>query len=241
MYRGDGCSRKVTEIPELRDREGVFADREDAGRRLAGLMEPLRGSGALVLAIPAGGVPVAAPLAEALELELDVAVVSKITLPWNTEAGYGAVAFDGTVRINEALRSRIGLSDADVEAGIASTREKVARRVRELRGERPLPDVRGRTVILCDDGLASGFTMMTAVDAVREAGPEAVIVAVPTAHRDAAQRIAGGIDCLYCANLRGGMRFAVASAYRHWRDVPLEEARSLLEEHRRGEGTRRED
>ena len=228
MERSELCPERVIDLPELRDREGVFKDRADAGRLLAELMAPLPGSGALVLAIPAGGVPVAVPLARELGLELDVAVVSKITLPWNTEAGYGAVAFDGTVRINEPLRESVGLSDADVQRGIAATREKVARRVRELRGDRPLPEVTGRSVILCDDGLASGFTMMTAAHAVRAAGAQAVIVAVPTAHDDAIRRISGDVDCVYCCNVRGGYRFAVASAYRHWRDVTLAEARGLL-------------
>lgn len=226
------CPETVVDLPELREREGVFEDRADAGQMLAQLMEPLRATDALVLAVPAGGVPVAAALAEQLGLELDVAVVSKITLPWNTEAGYGAVAFDGTVRINEPLRARLGLSDRDVEAGTEATRNKVHRRVLELRGDRPPSDVSGRTVVLCDDGLASGFTMMTAVDAVRHAGPERVIVAVPTAHRESVERIIDDVDCLYCCNIRGGLRYAVASAYRHWRDIPLEEAEALLEAHR---------
>jgi putative phosphoribosyl transferase len=229
MSGTDPCPDGVVDMPQLRERVGVFEDRADAGRALAELMGPLKGSDALVLAIPAGGVPVAAPLAEELGLELDVAVVSKITLPWNTEAGYGAVAFDGTVRINEPLRRRLGLSDEDVDAGIETTRGKVQRRVRELRGERPLPEVAGRTVILCDDGLASGFTMLTAVEGVRSAGPDRVIVAVPTAHRQAIERIIADVDCVYCCNVRGGMGFAVAAAYRHWRDVPLEEALALLE------------
>jgi len=229
------CPQKLVEMPELRDRERVFEDRAEAGRTLASLMAGLRGTDALVLGIPAGGVPVAAPLADELGLELDVAVVSKITLPWNTEAGYGAVAFDGTVRINEPLRRRLGLSDEEVAEGIEATRAKVERRVKELRGGRPLPELSGRPVVLCDDGLASGFTMLTAVEASRNAGSERVIVATPTAHSDAIQRIIDAIDCIYCCNVRGGMRFAVASAYRNWRDVPLREAQELLEAHSRTE------
>ncbi|MFW5868070.1 MAG: phosphoribosyltransferase [Armatimonadota bacterium] len=232
MSHGNECPDSVVDMPQLRDRVGVFEDRADAGRKLAELMEPLAGADALVLGIPAGGVPVAKPLAEELGLELDVAVVSKITLPWNTEAGYGAVAFDGTVRINEPLLSRLNLSHEDVEEGRERTLAKVKRRVLELRGERPLPDVSGRTVILCDDGLASGFTMMTAVDAVRKAEPAQVIVAVPTGHDSAIKRILGRIDCVYCCNIRGGPRFAVASAYQSWRDVELDEVRKLLAEYR---------
>ncbi len=220
----------VIDMSELRDRIGVFADRAEAGRRLADLMADFRSGGALVLGIPAGGVPVAAVLADELELALDVAVVSKITLPWNREAGYGAVAFDGSVKLNEQLIGRLGIADAEVQEGVIRTRARVGRRVAELRGDRPLPEVSGRTVILTDDGLASGFTMLTAVAAVRSHGPSEVVVAVPTAHTDAVRRIMAGADRLYCCNLRGGMRFAVASAYRDWHDVSLEEVARILDE-----------
>ena len=221
-----GTSGKVFEIPELRDRTGVFADRAEAGRTLAGMLEQYRDSDALVLAIPAGGVPVAAEVARELGLELDVAVVSKITLPWNTEAGYGAVAFDGSVSLNRALIASAGLTPQQVDRGIAQTTEKVRRRVRELRGDRPLPDVTGRTVILVDDGLASGYTMRVAADAVRGAGR--VIVAIPTAHADSIGRVLEAVDAVYCCNIRGGYSFAVASAYRHWYDVGLDEVRRIL-------------
>lgn len=231
MNDADRPEAAIVEDPRMRDRTGVFADRREAGRHLAELMEPVRGSDALVLGVPAGGVPVAAALAEELGLALDVAVVSKITLPWNPEAGYGAVAFDGSVQINEPLRRRLGLSEEDVEAGVEATREKVRRRVRELRGERPLPNVSGRTVILTDDGLASGFTMLTAARAVRDAGPERTLVAVPTAHDTAIDRILDEADRVYCCNVRRGMRFAVAAAYREWHDVPLDEVKQVLAEH----------
>jgi predicted phosphoribosyltransferase len=115
----------VVDDERLRDREEVFVDRAAAGEALAGLMADTRGSDTVVLAVPAGGVPVAAVLARMLGLALDVAVVSKITLPWNTEAGYGAVAFDGSVVLNEALIQRLALPQAVVDEGIARTRSKV--------------------------------------------------------------------------------------------------------------------
>lgn len=225
---GDARAGRVADLPELRDRVGVFADRAEAGRVLAGMLEGYRGSDALVLAIPAGGVPVAAELAAELGLELDVAIVSKITPSWHTEVGYGAVAFNGSVRLNRPMMARLGIDEAEARTGIERTREKVRGRVRELRGERSLPDVSGRTVILVDDGLASGFTMLVAAEAVREAGAAEVVVAAPTAHADTLDRIAGAADRIYVANLRGGMSFAVADAYRNWYDVSLEEAQRLL-------------
>lgn len=235
MDERSDCADCIVEMPGLRDHTRVFAERHDAGRVLAELMEEFRGADALVLGIAAGGVPVAAPLARALALKLDVAVVSKITLPWNPEAGFGAVAFDGTVRLNKALMERLPLSEEEVANGIEATREKVRLRVRELRGEGTVPPVQGRTAILVDDGLASGFTMMTAIDAVRGGNPARMIVAVPTASADAVRRIVDDVDCVYCCNIRSGLRFAVAEAYENWYEVPLHEVQQLLREHRQNE------
>jgi predicted phosphoribosyltransferase len=218
----------VVDDERLRDREEVFVDRAAAGEALAGLMADTRGSDTVVLAVPAGGVPVAAVLARMLGLALDVAVVSKITLPWNTEAGYGAVAFDGSVVLNEALIQRLALPQAVVDEGIARTRSKVEARLATLRGERPWPALAQRGAVLVDDGLASGFTMMAAAAAVERAGAGRLSVAVPTGHRAAVDRLAELVDEVVCANVRGDGPFAVASAYQRWRDVPEREAAALL-------------
>jgi predicted phosphoribosyltransferase len=212
-------ANRVFELPELRNRGRVFRDRTHAGETLAGMLDEFRGTDALVLAIPAGGVPVAAEVARRLGLALDVAVVSKITLPWNTESGYGAVAFDGSVRLNRDLITALGLPDAVVQEGIARTRGKVARRVGQLCHGRRLPDLKRRAVILVDDGLASGFTLRTAVDALHRLEAGRVIVAVPTGHADAVARIAASVEALYCPNVRQGLSFAVADAYEQWTDV----------------------
>ncbi len=227
-HSADSWGGRMSDLPELRDRIRVFADRADAGRRLAGMLEGYRGGEALVLAIPAGGVPVATVVAGELGLPLDVAVVSKITPSWNAELGYGAVAFNGTVRLNEPMLARLGIGDDEAREGIERTRRKVRERVAELRGRQPLPDVSERTIILIDDGLASGYTMLSAAEAVREAGAGQIIVAVSTAHADALRRIVHAVDRIFCANLRGGPTFAVADAYRRWSDVSLEEARRAL-------------
>jgi predicted phosphoribosyltransferase len=219
---------QVIEVPPLRDRVGVFADRTDAGRVLARMLAGFRDSNAIVLAIPAGGVPVAAEIARELALPLDVAVVSKITLPWNTEAGYGAVAFDGSVLLNREMLGRLELSQEVVRDGIDRTRRKVAGRVRQLRGDRPFPGNDRSPAILVDDGLASGFTMLCTVAALRNAGVRQIVVAVPTGHGTTAERIAAEVEALYCANLREGGSFAVADAYRVWTDVADDEALALL-------------
>jgi predicted phosphoribosyltransferase len=161
-------SGAIYERKSLRGAVGIFRDRRHAGELLSELLkEHLQLEGGLVLAVPAGGVPVAVVVAEKLGLPLDVAVVSKITLPWNTEAGYGAVAFDGGVRLNRGLAARVGLSEDEIRQGISRTRQKVERRGECLRGSRPSPELSGQTLILVDDGLASGFTMLAAIDALR--------------------------------------------------------------------------
>ena len=206
----------------------MFRDRRQAGEVLAGMLASFSESGAQVLAIPAGGVPVALAVAPALGLALDVAPVSKITLPWNTEAGYGAVAFDGTVRLNRALTEQLGLSDTTVGQGVARTTAKVRRRAERLRPGRPPLELAGRAAIVVDDGLASGFTMQVAVEALRGLGAEQIVVAVPTGHVDALERVSQAADELYCANVRDGRRFAVADAYRQWDDVDENGAARLL-------------
>lgn len=225
-------SRLVT-LPGLRERTQVFRDRTHAGEVLAGMLAPALPAGAIVLAIPAGGVPVGAEVARRLGLRLDLAVVSKVLLPWDTEAGYGAVAFDGTVRLNEPLVAALGLSPQTVEAGLVATRERVARRVRTLRRDEPLPDLSAVTGILVDDGLASGFTMLVAVEALRRCGAASVFVAVPTGHLAALERLEPHVDRLFCANVRSGRSFAVAAAYQRWADVSEEEVRAILARPRR--------
>jgi predicted phosphoribosyltransferase len=221
---------RVIELLELRDRTHVFADRADAGTVLAGMLEFLRNSDALLLAIPAGGVPVAAPIATRLGLALDVAVVSKITLPWTSEAGYGAVGFDGAVRLNDELLSHLGLKEAEIRDGVARTQRKVAQRLAALRGSRLLPVFSGRTVVLVDDGLASGITMRVAIDAVRKAGGDHIVIAIPTGHLDSFQKFDGLAEAIYCPNVRGGYRFAVADAYRDWSDVDEAQLQEMLRE-----------
>lgn len=216
------------DVPGLRNQTAVFGSREHAGEILSEMLMQYKNTEAVVFAIPAGGVPVGAVVAANLQLPLEVAVVSKITLPWNTEAGYGAVAFDGTVRLNEEMVSRIELKDEVIQAGIEQTRNKVKKRVAEFRGGKPPIQLAGRSVILVDDGIASGFTMLVAVEALRKVGAARIIVAVPTAHLEAVEFVLPNVEEVYCANLRSEWAFAVADAYKHWSDVSEGEVVELL-------------
>ena len=205
-----------------------FRDRAAAGHELARLLEECRGSGALVLAIPSGGVPVAAEIARALGLPLDAIPVSKVLLPWTTESGYGAVAFDGSVWIDESAVERYKLSQTQIDDAIAEARAKVERRNARLRRGRTPLDVMGKIVIVVDDGIAAGSTMRTAIGALRKHHPSEIVVAVPTAHDTSLAAISKLADRVFCTDIRGGFSFAVADAYEIWRDLEEDEVIAML-------------
>lgn len=214
---------KIVDLPEYREQSYIFSSREEAGEILAQMLHGQVPDPAIVLAIPAGGVPVARTLAENLGLPWDMAVVKKINPPGNTEFGYGAVAFDGTILLNEEFLRGVSFPQEVIEDGIYLTRQKVRDRLKVLRGDHPFPKLKGKTVILVDDGLATGFTLLVAIRAVKKLGAKSILVALPTAHEESLRRILPEVQAIYCANIRSGMSFAVADAYQDWHDVPLEE------------------
>ncbi len=220
----------IFELPELRDRKYVFRNRHHAGKVLADMLEAYAGSNALVLGIPSGGVPIASVIAQRLNLELDAAVANKITPSWNSEWGYGAVAFDGTLWMDSGMSEAAGLSEEEIAEGTRRTLEKVARRNRVIRGNRPFPDCRDRTVILVDDGVASGVTLQAALQAIRKAGAGKIIVAVPTGHAGPIGEVAEQVDAVYCPNIRSGYTFAVAEAYEFWSNLDEHIAAAVLQE-----------
>ena len=190
------------------------------------MLEEFRGTPAIVLAIPAGGVPVGKAIAEALGLPLAIAPVSKVLYPWTTESGFGAVAFDRSVWLDEACMAGHGLTPAQVERAIAEARAKVERRLALAPGAPLAFDA--RTVILVDDGIAGGSTMRAAIAALRRKGAPSIVIAVPTAHEEALAQLAKLADATYCANVRSGRSFAVADAYAEWRDLSDDELLALL-------------
>ncbi len=211
---------------ELSGRRFVFRDRVHAGTVLAGMLGRWRGSDAVVLAIPAGGVPVGMSLAAELGLAFDPLFIRKLHFPHNPEAGFGAVGEHGEVLLNPRLAPL--LDEATVQRVIELEKRALRQRITRLRALWPEREVKGRPAIITDDGLASGFTMLAAIAEARARGAASVIVAVPTASATAAATIAEEADELHVANLRSGPTFAVAEAYENWRDIPLEEVEALL-------------
>jgi putative phosphoribosyl transferase len=206
-----------------------FRDRGEAGRRLARVLslDPLPRP--VVLAIPRGGVPISASIAAALGCPWDVAVVRKLAFPWNPELGFGAVALDGTTVRNDKLLDRSRLTPADVERVRAGALREAERRDRVYRGGRPLPNLAGRSIVLTDDGLASGYTMLAAVESVRKSEPLAVVVAAPVASDAAVTLLRPAVDRLVILHASDTWSFAVADFYDDFSQLVDGEVLMILE------------
>jgi len=219
--------------PSLYGRSGIFRDRDDAGESCAGLLQahPELVSDALCGAVPSGGVAIAGPIARRLGLPLTLLIARKVQVPGNTEFGMGAVAWDGRVILDRPLISALSLGPREVDEAVRRARASVEERiVRFFFGDRRMPDVRGRRVLVVDDGLAGGSTALVVVAALRSAGAGAIVVTVPTGHDRTVALVAEEADAVVCANIRSGDRFAVAEAYRRWRDLDEQEVLALLRE-----------
>jgi predicted phosphoribosyltransferase len=221
--------KNIIENPEFRNYEGVFADRRDAGDKLGQLVVKTAGPAGLLLAIPSGGVPVAVAMRNDLAWPLEMLVVRKVRIPWNTEAGFGALNLDGDRLFNEPLLRALDLSEEEMENQVQKTMATMERRDELFRGGGPFPEIAGNNVIIVDDGLASGYTMLAAIRFVKKRIPANLAVAVPTGLKETCRRIAAEVDRVYCLNIRDRTPFAVASAYRDWHDLTDNEVRELLD------------
>lgn len=186
-----------------------FRDRTDAGKQLAAMLTAYAHQpNVLVLGLPRGGVPVAYEVARALDVPLDILIVRKLGVPGEAELAMGAIASGGVRVLNGEVVESLGITDATIDAVAAEEQRELARRERRYRGDRPVPQVRGRTVILVDDGIATGATMRAAIAAVRQQEPSHVVVAVP---------VAGILDLRGVAH-RGQRRSVGANAIGNVRD-----------------------
>jgi len=210
---------KVVDDESLRSRRYVFKDRIHAAELLAKKLWKYKGEDAVVLAIPAGGVPVGYRIAVDLQLPLDLLVVRKLPIPYNPEAGFGALTTDGTIVLNELVVEELGLTKEEIDMYASERMREIKERMGKFRGDRPFPDLKERTAIIVDDGLASGYTMTAAILSARKHQPKRIVVAVPTAHLGALKKISPYADEIICLNIRSGFLFAVADAYLKWYDL----------------------
>ena len=219
----------------------AFHDRRDAGRQLAEHLSHYAGRpDVVVLALPRGGVPVACEVAAALGAPLDVFLVRKLGVPGQPELAMGAIASGGVRVLNEHVVQMLGVSDDEIDRVAAQEGQELERREWLYRNGRPAPDLRDRTVILIDDGLATGSTMRAAVQAVRRQGARGVIVSVPVAAASTCDDLRGEVDQVVCAFTPEPF-YAVGLWYEDFAQTTDEEVRRLLEQsaRERSESARR--
>jgi putative phosphoribosyl transferase len=207
----------------------LFRDRADAGRRLAERLSGYAGrQGLLVLALPRGGVPVAYEVARALGAPLDIFLVRKLGAPGHVELAMGAIASGGVRVVNQDVVRYLNVPEEVIDAVAMEEQQELERREHAYRGERPAPDVGGRTVILVDDGLATGSTMRAAATALRRHAPARIVVAVPVAAPQTCDEFRAEVDDIVCALTPEPFQ-AVGLWYQDFSQTTDEEVRDLLE------------
>ncbi|MGW3043431.1 phosphoribosyltransferase family protein [Kitasatospora sp. NPDC001159] len=204
-----------------------FTDRTDAGRRLAARLGHLAAPDTVVVALPRGGVPVAAEVAAALGAPLDICVIRKLGVPYQPELGMGAIGEDGVRVLNEQVIRIAGVTDDQLAAVERSERVELERRARAYRGDRPTADLRGRTVIVVDDGIATGSTAKAACRIARARGAARVVLAVPVAPPDWTDRLTEVADELVCVDTPSPF-FAIGEFYADFSQTGDEEVLALL-------------
>jgi len=211
--------------------EMLFRDRIDAGNRLAEAYEGPRDN-AVVLGIARGGVPVGYPMALALEATLDVITVRKLPIPWSPEAGFGAIAPDGSTVLNPDMTPSLGLSREEIDSIAGKVHAEVERRERVYRGGRPPVELTGKNVVIADDGLATGYTMIASIEMARKQKAATVNVAVPVGPEDTARKVKALTDNFLCLHTSRTYSFAVASFYVDFHDMRDEEVLEYMEKAR---------
>lgn len=219
---------KLIEEISLRDKPYVFEDRNEAGRLLAEKLIEYKGSVSIVFAIPSGGVPIAVEIANGLDLPMDLIIVRKIQIPYNPEAGFGAMGPEGEIILNERLLNLLRLTEDEVKTQISKTKDVIKKRNQLFRKGRSFPQMEGKIAIVTDDGLASGYTMVAAIAFIKRKMPQKIIVAVPTGSDRTVGFILPEVDELVCLNVRSGFSFAVADAYKNWYDLIDEEVMDAI-------------
>ncbi|ARF77834.1 phosphoribosyltransferase family protein [Kitasatospora aureofaciens] len=208
-----------------------FTDRTEAGHRLAARLAHLAGPDTVVVALPRGGVPVAAEVATALDAPLDICVIRKLGVPYQPELAMGAIGEDGVRVLNEQVLRLAGVSDEQLARVEGRERTELARRARRYRGDRPASDLRGRTVVVVDDGIATGSTAKAACRIVRARGAARVVLAVPVAPLDWTDRLSEVADELVCVDTPSPF-FAIGEFYADFSQTGDEEVLRLLAEAR---------
>lgn len=211
----------------------LFRDREEAGKRLAEAVKRFKGEDVVVLGIPRGGLVVAGEVAKALGAPLDIVVTRKIEAPGEPEYALGAVTQEGDVIMDRQAAESVGASPEYLESQVRKKREEVKERMQRLRGDAPYPRLEGKLVIIVDDGIATGSSVVAAVMSVRKRKPKEIVVAVPVAPADAIETLAEEGAKVVCLETPG-LFFAIGEFYRNFDQVDDLEVRRILDENSAG-------
>ncbi len=204
----------------------MFLDRTEAGRKLAKALKGYEAFKPIILALPRGGAPIGFEVAKALHAPLDVLVVRKIGAPWNPEFGVGAIA-PGVQIFDQPSLDALGLTPSDLKGTIEEEQLELHRRIQAYRGKADFPNISGKTVILIDDGLATGITTRAAIEAIKKLMPSQLILAVPVGPSDTVEHLRHLVDKLICLEIPSPF-YAVGSFYHYFPQVSDKEVIDLL-------------
>ena len=192
-----------------------FKDRADAGRQLGALLAPLRNQNVIVLGLPRGGLPVALEVARALHAPLDALNVRKLGVPWREELAMGAVAAGGVRVLNADVIMTLGIAKADIDEATRLQSLELDRRERLYRNGRPAPELRGRVVVLVDDGIATGATVRAAIGVIKAQHPAKLVLATPVAQQSVVSELEREVDQVVCVSAPGDL-YAIGYWYDHF-------------------------
>ncbi|NHK32334.1 MAG: phosphoribosyltransferase [Asgard group archaeon] len=214
----------IIENKIMRNKQHIFPTRIDAGKRLAELIKNEQID--VLLIIPNGGLPIGLGLIKKKIIQskmIDLLIVKKIHVPWSTEAGMGAITPDGKLFLNENLISNYSIEDQQIKNQVNKTKE----RIKNIKGEFGITEdvnVQGKTVLIVDDGIASGFSMLAGASWLKNKNAKKILIGTPTAPQSSLDILKDKVDKIFCLNIRTGLSFAVADAYQNWYDLSLSEA-----------------
>jgi predicted phosphoribosyltransferase len=208
----------------MRNKHHIFQTRVEAGEKLAELIKDEQVD--VLLIIPNGGLPIGLGLINKKVIQskmIDLLIVKKIHVPWSTEAGMGAITPDGELFLNENLISYYSIEDQQIKNQVNKTKE----RIRNIKGEFGITEdvnIQEKTVLIVDDGIASGFSMLAGTSWLKKKNAKKIFLGTPTAPQSSLDNLKDKVDKIFCLNIRTGFSFAVADAYQNWYDLSLSEA-----------------
>lgn len=207
--------------------DSIYPDRRAAGKLLAGQLVSVVGSEPIILSLPRGGAIIGAEVAKALAAEHDLVICRKIGAPYNPEVAIGALTQDGRLLKDDAIIDALTVTRGYIESQIRLELKEIERQLSKFRGEKVFPDLRNKTVVLVDDGLATGFTMEAAVEFTRRLGPSRIIVGVPVGAAEAIAKLKPKVDQVVCPFIPKNFR-AVGQFYQNFHQVRDEEVQKLF-------------